>query len=93
MISLILQFPFLFLIPCSSAVLTEPPRSRSTSGLGASGLYSSFPLRFVTTPPSALILPSGHHRRAAIIKHPLAKQGLYFTIIQLTCYNAKTKET
>jgi len=93
MISLSFLLPFLFLL-LSSAVLTEPPSSRSTSGLGVVGLYGSFPLRFATAPPSALILLAGNHRRALhFIKHPLAKQGLSFTILQLTCYNAKTKKT
>jgi len=42
MISLTLQLPFLFLILCSSAVLTEPPRSRSPSGLGVVGIIAPF---------------------------------------------------
>jgi hypothetical protein len=60
MISLTLQLPFLFLIPCYPAVLPEPPRSRSTSGLGEVGLFPYFPLPFVIQPPSALILHAGH---------------------------------
>jgi len=88
------KLPFLFLFPCSSAVLPEPPSSRSPSGLGEVEPLSSFPLRFVTTPPSTLILSAGNHRRDLhFIKHPPAKQGLYFTILKLTRCHAKTKET
>jgi hypothetical protein len=39
MIPFVLQLPFLFL-PYFPAVLTEPPRSRSTSGLGVVWLIS-----------------------------------------------------
>jgi hypothetical protein len=42
MISFILQLPFLFLIPCYSAILSETPRSRSTSGLGVVEVIPTF---------------------------------------------------
>jgi hypothetical protein len=90
MISFTLQLPFLLLIPCYSAVLSETPRSRSTSGLGVVEVFPYFSLLFVIQSSSALILHSGNH--PAIINTPLAKSGLCFTITKLARYYAK-KET
>ena len=60
MISLSFLLPFL--LPCSSAVLTEPPRSRSTSGLGVVGLYVLSSA--VHYSAAQCVYSAGYHRRA-----------------------------